>query len=858
MMRVTTLRATPSGGVAVLLAYYAGLAADRAGEPGRGPVDYYLDPDEPPGRWWGDGRHALGLDGPVEGDDLAALLDGRDPARASVLGRGFGERSARGFDATFSAPKSVSVLWAISPDPWVRAEVAAAHDAAVQAALDWFETHGAVTRRGAQGALQVDTQGLTMALFRQHTSRSVDPQLHTHAVIAAKVQDPTGRWLALDARFLMYQQRTIGWIYDAALRAELSGRLGVTWGDLTGGQAELTAIPEDVRELYSQRTAQVEAKRDELIDRWRTEHDGAQPDAADIARMTRSAVLASRPPKVQGHSAAELRGVWQDQARAAGVSLEVLAVPLQVSQPVPPWNRTAIAGEAIARVQEEASSWHPADVARHVATLLPPQAAGSGRELTALVEEITGIALERLIPLTPNRDGPVRSDGRPVLEHVTDRHVTTRFVLEEEQHLQDWAHSRAWPIDEPITDPVPAAIEAMAGPAGLVLVVGPAGAGKTTTVATAIGQITAAGRPVIGLAPSGKAADVLRVEAGCPTATVAAFLLQHAGPDPKLWPAGTTVVLDEAGMTATTDLARLVDLVQTRHWRLVAIGDPAQLPAVGRGGVFAHWCDTVPHHELDTPHRFIEPWEAAASLELRRGDPAVARTYRDHERLHAAHPVLLPEVIAHEHHQHLAAGRSVAITTGSTATAQAINHAIQERREPDGRSVALHDGSVTYAGDTIATRQNDRSLVTSGGEVVRNRHVWHVDEVQPSGALRVSHPERGDVTLPAAYVAEHVELGWAVTGYGNQGDTVDVGLAVLEPGARRNHTYVALTRGRESNHAWVPDPTGQLDPVDKLATILEQDSDRGSALATRARLHREIGLEPPSVSLREHELIRER
>jgi conjugative relaxase-like TrwC/TraI family protein len=842
-MRVTTLRAAPSGGVAVLLAYYAGLAADRAGAPGRGPVDYYLDPDEPPGRWWGHGRHALGLDGSVEGKDLASLLDGRDPELAVVLGRGFGERSARGFDATFSAPKSVSVLWAISPDPWVRAEVAAAHDAAVQAAVDWFETHGAVTRRGTDGVFQVDAQGLTVALFRQHTSRSVDPQLHTHAVIAAKVQDPTGRWLSLDARFLMYQQRTIGWVYDAALRTELTERLGVAWGDLVGGQADLVAIPEQVRDLFSQRTAQVDAKRDELIERWRTEHDGAQPDATAIARMTRSAVLASRPPKVDGHSAAELHGVWQDQARAAGVSLEVLIrVPLQVSPQVPICDREAIAAEAIARVQEEASSWLPADVARHVATLLPPQAAGSARDQTALIDEITGIAIERLIPLTPDRDGPVRTDGRPLVEHITDRQVTTRFVLEEEQHLQDWAHSRAWPIDDPPTDPATAAVEAMAGPAGLVLVVGPAGAGKTTAVATAIGHIADAGRPVIGLAPSGKAADVLGLDAGCPTATVASFLLQHAGPDPKLWPAGTTVVLDEAGMTATTDLARLVDLVQTRHWRLVAIGDPAQLPAVGRGGVFAHWCDTVPHHELDTPRRFIEPWEASASLELRRGDPAVARAYHDHERLHTAHPVLLPGVIAHTHHQHLAAGRSVAITTGSTATAQAINHAIQERLEPDGRSVALHDGSVTYAGDTIATRQNNRSLVTSGGEAVRNRHVWHVEEVQPDGALRVSHPDRGDVTLPADYVAQHVELGWAVTGYGNQGDTVDVGLAVLEPGARRNHTYVALTRGREANHAWFPDPTDQLNPSDQLTTILQHDNDRASALATQARLHREAGV----------------
>ncbi|HSH59627.1 MAG TPA: MobF family relaxase, partial [Acidimicrobiales bacterium] len=209
-MRVTTLKAGKAG-LAALVDYYAGLAADQLRRDGasRGPVDYYLDPNEPPGRWWGEGCAAMELAGEVQPDQLAALLQARHPGHGGRLGRGFGAMSARAFDATFSAPKSASLLWALSPDPWVRAEVLAAQDTAVVAALDWFEHHGAVTRRGKDGVDQVDTQGVVAALFRQHTSRSADPQLHTHAVIAAKVQDPTGKWLSLDARFLKQQQRSI-------------------------------------------------------------------------------------------------------------------------------------------------------------------------------------------------------------------------------------------------------------------------------------------------------------------------------------------------------------------------------------------------------------------------------------------------------------------------------------------------------------------------------------------------------------------------------------------------------------------------------------------------------------------------
>ena len=124
-MRAVTLKAAGDA-VGQLIGYYAGLARDQLRRDGvaRGPVDYYLDPAEPPGRWWGSGCRAVGLDGEVLPEQLQALLEGRHPATGATLGRRFGDRSARGFDATFSATKSVSVLWALSADPWVRAEVA--------------------------------------------------------------------------------------------------------------------------------------------------------------------------------------------------------------------------------------------------------------------------------------------------------------------------------------------------------------------------------------------------------------------------------------------------------------------------------------------------------------------------------------------------------------------------------------------------------------------------------------------------------------------------------------------------------------------------------------------------------------
>ncbi|MBK5221725.1 MAG: relaxase domain-containing protein [Acidimicrobiia bacterium] len=846
---MTTLKVKPSVGLDGLLAYYAGLAEDRqrAGR-GRGPVDYYLDPDEPPGRWRGEGLAALGLAGEVTGDDLRAVLEGHHPVTGAQLGRAFGNSSARGFDATFSAPKSVSALWALSPDRWLRAEVLAAHDAAVDAALGWFETHGAVTRRGRDGVLQVDTRGIAVAVFRQHTSRTVDPQLHTHALIAAKVQDPTGRWLSLDARFLKYQQRTIGWVYDAALRAEMTGRLGVEWEPTLDGPVDLVCVPGEVRDVLSQRSVQVAAKLDDLIGRWSAENDGADPDPRTIANLERSAVTSSRRGKTHGTDPATLHDTWRHQVTRVGFDPDQLvrdriSVPAHRSGP----SDEELIAEALRRVSEEQSTWLTADIARHLTTLIPPTQTRGAAELVARVDRLAADADARCIGLAPDRAAGVtcRRDGRPVLEHVTDRRLTSETVLRQEDALQRWAEHHTRPAPSSV-DPQTAAAAAIAGADRVVLVVGPAGTGKTTTTARAVQHLTAQGRAVIGLAPSGKAADVLRAEAGCRTDTLAGFLTRHQHHS-SMWPAGTTVIVDEAGMARTTDLVRLAALAEQHHWRIVAVGDPAQLPAVGRGGVFAHWCNTLPHHRLDTPRRFEAPWEAAASLTLRAGDPTAAATYAEHHRLDTIHPALVAREVADAHRRVTGSGKTVAITTNTTETARTINREIRRRLDPAERrpSRRLADGTQLSVGDQIATRRNHPSLVTDRGEEVRNRHTWTVAHLHRDGGLTVAHIDRGAVTLPASYVDRHVELGWAVTGYGNQGDTVDIGLAVLEPGTTRNHAYVALTRGRHTNRAWIPDPTGALDPADALANMIDRTPHDDSALAARRQLHKAAGYPEP-------------
>ncbi len=266
---------------------------------------------------------------------------------------------------------------------------------------------------------------------------------------------------------------------------------------------------------------------------------------------------------------------------------------------------------------------------------------------------------------------------------------------------------------QPSGDPQRDAAYAITGRDALVVVVGPAGTGKTRTTATAVAALQAQERPVVGLAPSGKAADVLATEAGCPTDTLAGFLTRHRH-QPTPWPAGTTVILDEAGMAATADLAQLVDLVREHQWRLVAVGDPQQLPSVARGGVFAHWCDTIPHHTLDTPRRFHEPWEAAASLapphrrprrrtDLRRTRPPPHSPPGARRRPGRTRPTSPPHdgrSDRRDHHQHRR-DRPGHQPRDPMATQNAVCRA--------GRPSRRHQRSP---GDQIATRRNDPHLRT--------------------------------------------------------------------------------------------------------------------------------------------------
>jgi len=184
--------------------------------------DYYLGSGEAPGRWIGAGSARLGLSGVVAARDLRAVLDGRCPATGRSLIAIRRPDRLPGLDLTFSAPKSVSLLFALS-DENVSSAVRNAHDAAVAQALGYLEREAGEVRRGKDGVDRLPGGGFVAAAFRHRTSRAGDPQLHTHVLVANMTRGADGRWSALDGRQLYLQAKTAGTLYQAALRYELRG-----------------------------------------------------------------------------------------------------------------------------------------------------------------------------------------------------------------------------------------------------------------------------------------------------------------------------------------------------------------------------------------------------------------------------------------------------------------------------------------------------------------------------------------------------------------------------------------------------------------------------------------------------------
>ena len=280
----------------------------RGVTPGVG-LDYYLDYVErggEPGRWLGGAASELSLSGLVVASDLVAVGQGRAPgqAGASLVLRQDGRVPA--WDVTFSAPKSISVLYGLAEGEG-RAVLRDAHDRAVEAAVGWLEANAGRARRGKAGADGHVPVRLVVAAFVHGTSRAADPDLHTHCLVANLGRDGTGRWSSIDSRVIYRHKMAAGAVYRAELR-RATAELGMWWRPADGrGLSELAGLPPSLLRQFSKRRLEIEAAL--------AQRGGTGPKAGDIA------TLATRSTKVDIEFA-EAQHAWRRQAAAHGWTAE--------------------------------------------------------------------------------------------------------------------------------------------------------------------------------------------------------------------------------------------------------------------------------------------------------------------------------------------------------------------------------------------------------------------------------------------------------------------------------------------------------------------------------------------------------
>ena len=830
----------------------------------------------------------------LDPEGYAAWVDWTDPITGTSMGTpraasGRSKESPRFAEMVINAPKSLSIAAALHP------EVSDALDAAQQDAAEeirrWLAEHS-VTWVGPRNAREIvpvqQSQTVTVA---HKTSRTGDPHRHIHFQIGTRVY-AAGKWRALDTAALFKQQGAIRALGSAVIAAhpQLAAVLdqhGLTLDSATGEVAEL----EPFNAVMSKRGAQVERNLARFEAEWETVHPGEEPGPVVRARLKAKAWEHERPGKKPTTLGSEAG--WRAELEDAGYTANLPRARRTAPVALDELRIEEIASRALDRCAAGASAWTMHTLREHVTRITTEHGVQAApRELRDFVQLSTQLAAENCFSVLP--------PDAPKLEHVA--HLTSLRMVAAETELRDLLTARAERSIEPAPDVQQLAVRAgldhdqeraasaVASANPLVVVEGAAGSGKTTMLKTAIAAAATEGRPMRVVTPTKKAADVAAQELGIPTDSVAALVYAHGfrwnsdGVWARLRPGdtdpdtggtyrgpavearlvkGERIVVDEAGMLDQDSALALLRIADEAGATIALVGDRAQLPAVGRGGVLDFATRLTPAVvDMTSLHRFTDDAYATLTVELRHGRNSAAIF----DQLNALGLIKLHE--GDDDMQETIA-KTVCLEDANTAAtndeARMLNERIRAERGDRGevddvRTVFGSDGLPIGAGDVIQTRRNDSALG------VANRQTWKVRHVSDEGALSVVETVNGrkqqrTVKLPADYVTEDAHLAYAVTAYGVQGATVNASHTVLSDGLDAAGVYVGMTRGRETNTLHVV-ATDLDDAKQQFVDALARDhADRGLEDATERAREAVVGLVadgPMSIVSAERDRIVER
>jgi len=756
-----------------------------------------------------DGVEAVGA---LDGDGYEAWVAGLDPVTREPRGRLRHDASAVRFvEVVVNGPKTWSLAATLDPD------IADAYDAAQARAtreiIGWLAEH-ATTRVGPRGRqVQVPVERIEAALIRHYTSRAGDPHRHLHLQINARVW-AAGRWRGLHTVGVRDMIDAINGIGHAAVMCDPQFRQALADKGFT-----LDLQSGEVNELagyvgsFSARARQIRRNVERYESDWCKDHPRQEPGPELLRTWDRRAWSEARPDKVIPADGTFLTDRWIEDLRELGFQSPTKAVTRPVTR-AGAVDREAVVSRVLSRLGAKRSAWNAADIRGQVEILIAATGLVTDPAVRIeLAEDLTARALTACVPLLDEYGTP---------EHI--RALTSREVLEVEADLTASFTTRAslGGVAQPVTggaldETQLQAVGALVGAHRLVVVEGAAGAGKTATLAGARSVLEQLGHRMIVVTPTLKAAQVAQSDIGT-RAYSAAWLAhqygfswnkdgqwtrEHADPSPEAHLRhGDLLRVDEAGML-DQDIARALTIIaDATGARLALVGDRHQLPAVGRGGVLdlaARWAGPDASVTLDTVHRFADPDYAALSLAMRSGEQPEAVF---DQLVRRGQIVLYPDESARA-----AALADDAATSGALVVADTrqqvadLNHAVRERlvtagQVDDRRVLITSDGDRIGVGDRVATRRNAAEFG------VANRDIWTVTALSNDGTMRLAG-KAGNREVPARYARHDVELAYASTVYGAQGDTAPAAHLLLGEHTGAASAYVAMTRNRDANTAHV-------------------------------------------------------
>jgi conjugative relaxase-like TrwC/TraI family protein len=694
-------------------------------------------------------------------------------------------------------------------------------------------------------------------------------------------------WRTLDGAGLYAARPAAGAIAERTLAGLLSARLGVEILARPDGNGwEIAGIGEDVRDLFSSRRRAITPRVAQLVGEYAQKH-GKKPSARAVWSMAQFVTLDSRQRKAQSAPArAELLARWEAQSRAAetqalsAIPDAALGVAPTALRDVDAQQIDLVLAAAVADAVRSKPTFTRYDLIRMISRHLPIRVGGQdGGQVTALLDNLADRALApsgscQVIQLTAPELIAVpekyrRGDGLSVWRRHGAEVYTTRGQLDTEARLLRAAAHRSGPSVCPdvaaatlgadraraeealwrehgprgagdaadvtrgplsragLTDDQALAVYGILTSGRVIdILVGPAGTGKTRTVAVLarIWRQAGLGR-VTGLTTSTNAARVLASEGLSGSRNLADFLGKikdsTATRGHLSVRAGDLLVVDEASMVTTADLAAVEEIATAHGAKILLTGDTAQLTAPEAGGVMRLLAAEHGHYELRTVHRFEHGWEAAASLRLRDGDVSALAEYDQRGRiLGGTREQMTAAAVSRWLADHLDGKDTLLLATTNAQAAELARRArdrlVALGRTGTGRTIELADGNLAGPGDLLVARHNNR-IITAAGRRLANRDVlqfaaWAGRGPGRSAVVRLRtgrNSATGHVLwsapfqLPMTYLRQHVQLGYAGNVRVAQGRTADTGHLLVDETAGRQGFYVGMSRGRHRNTAYV-------------------------------------------------------